>query len=56
MKRIRVHRLKVRRQRTGREVLALDPRDPDVLRAKALGRPPPTGGDDRVMAPAWCRC
>ena len=38
MKRIRVHRPKIRRQRPGREVLALDPRDPDVLRAKALGR------------------
>jgi hypothetical protein len=38
MKRIRIHRPKVRRQRPGRGVLALDPRDPDVLRAKALGR------------------
>jgi hypothetical protein len=38
MKRIGIHRPKVRRRRPGREVLALDPRDPDVIRAKALGR------------------
>ena len=35
---IRIQRPKGRRQRPRREVLALDPRDPEVLRAKALGR------------------
>ena len=37
MKRIRIER-KVRRQRRWPEALPLDPRDPDVLRAKAPGR------------------
>jgi hypothetical protein len=36
MKRIWKERPKVLRQRTWLEVLPLDPRDPDVLRAKAL--------------------
>ena len=40
MKRIRIQRPKGRRQRPRREVLALDPRDPEVLRAKALGHSP----------------
>lgn len=38
MKHIRIQRPKVRRQRPGREVVPLGPRDPEVLRAKALGR------------------
>ena len=38
MKRIRIQRPKARRQHRGREVLAPDPRDPEVLRAKALDR------------------
>jgi hypothetical protein len=38
MTRIRTQRPKGRRQRPRREVLAPDPRDPEVLRAKALGR------------------
>jgi hypothetical protein len=38
MKRIRTQRPKTRRQHPGREVLSADPRDPEVLRAKALGR------------------
>jgi hypothetical protein len=38
MTRIRIQRPKGRRQRPGREVRAPDPRDPEVLRAKALGR------------------
>lgn len=38
MQRIRIQRPKGRRQRRWREVLPLDPRDPQVLRAKALGR------------------
>jgi hypothetical protein len=38
MQRIRIQRPKLRRQRPWREVLPLDPRDPEVLRAKAQGR------------------
>ena len=38
MKQIRVERPKRRRDRAGTELLALDPRDPDIVRAKALSR------------------
>jgi hypothetical protein len=38
MKRIRMARPKVRRERLWSEDLPLDPRDPDVRRAKALSR------------------
>jgi hypothetical protein len=38
MKRIRIQRPKVRRERPYLEVLPLDPRDVDVVRAKAPGR------------------
>jgi hypothetical protein len=38
MQRIRSKRPKPRRGRPWRAVLPPDPRDPDVLRAKALGR------------------
>jgi hypothetical protein len=38
MERIRIQRPRLRRDRRWREVLPLDPRDPDILRAKALGR------------------
>jgi hypothetical protein len=38
MQRIRIQRPKVRRGRPWREVLPPDPRDPDILRAKAVGR------------------
>jgi hypothetical protein len=38
MRRIRMQPPKIRRERLWREVLPLDPRDPGVLRAKALGR------------------
>ena len=38
MKRIRIQRPKARRQRPGRAVLPPDPRDPEILRTKALGR------------------
>ncbi len=37
MKRIRIER-RVRRERDWPEILPPDPRDPDVVRAKALGR------------------
>lgn len=36
MKRIRIHRPKARRERPWLEVFPPDPRDPDVVRAKAL--------------------
>jgi hypothetical protein len=38
MKRIRTAKPRVRRERLWSEDLPLDPRDPDVLRAKALAR------------------
>jgi len=38
MQRIRIQRPKLRRRQPWREVPPLDPRDPDVLRAKALAR------------------
>ncbi len=39
MKRVRIQRPKVRPDHPWRAVLPLDPRDPEVLRARALGRP-----------------
>jgi hypothetical protein len=38
MKRIRIGRRRVRSERPSLEALALDPRDPDIGRAKALAR------------------
>ena len=38
MKRIRADRPRVRRERARTEDLPADPRDPDVVRAKALAR------------------
>jgi hypothetical protein len=38
MRRTPIHRRKVRRDRPRLEVLALDPRDLDIVRAKAIGR------------------
>ena len=38
MKQIRVERPKRRRDRVSADILALDPRDPDIVRAKALSR------------------
>jgi hypothetical protein len=38
MKRIRIAKPKVRRERLWSEDLPIDPRDPDVRRAKALSR------------------
>ena len=38
MKRIRMAKPKVRRERLWSEDLPLDPRDPDIRRAKALSR------------------
>ena len=36
MKRIRVEKRKVRAERWWQEILPLDPRDPDIARAKAI--------------------
>jgi hypothetical protein len=38
MRRIRIHRPKVRRDYPWLAALALDPRDPDIVRAKSIGR------------------
>jgi hypothetical protein len=38
MKRIRIGRRRVRSESLSLEVLALDPRDSDIVRAKALAR------------------
>ena len=38
MKRIRVDKPRIRRERAGTEDPPADPRDPDVVRAKALAR------------------
>jgi len=38
MKRIRIERRRVRSERPWLEVLPPDPRDPDIVRAKALAR------------------
>jgi len=43
MKRIRTSRPRIRRERLWPEELPADPRDPDVVRAKALARARPTG-------------
>jgi hypothetical protein len=38
MKRIRIKKPRSRLERASLEVLALDPRDPDIVRAKAIDR------------------
>jgi hypothetical protein len=38
MKQIRAERPKHRRDQAHAEIVPLDPRDPDIVRAKALGR------------------
>ena len=43
MKRIRTGRPGIRRERSWPQDLPVDPRDPDVVRAKALARARPTG-------------
>ena len=43
MKRVRVDRREIRRKRQWAEDLPADPRDPDVVRAKALARARLTG-------------
>jgi hypothetical protein len=44
MKRIRIRRPRIRRERPWAEDLPADPRDPDVVRAKALARARLTAG------------
>ncbi len=39
MKRIRIEKPKVRRERSWLEPLPFDPRDPDIVRAKSIERP-----------------
>ena len=39
MKRIRIEKPNVRRKRPWLESLPLDPRDPDIVRAKSIDRP-----------------
>jgi hypothetical protein len=43
VKRIRLSKAKIRSERPGTEDLPADPRDPDVVRAKALARTRVTG-------------
>ena len=43
MKRVRVDRPRIRHKRHWAEDLPADPRDPDVVRAKALARVRPAG-------------
>ena len=54
MKRIRTHRPNARRERPGREALPPDPRDPGIVRAKALARAVPGGspGDEAARLAA----
>ena len=50
MKRIRVDRPRIRRERAWTEDLPTDPRDPDVVRAKALARARLTGSSRASQA------
>jgi hypothetical protein len=50
MKRVRVERPAIRRKRHWAEELPADPRDPDVVRAKALARARLTGSSRRDRA------
>jgi hypothetical protein len=50
MRRIRVDRPRIRRERAWTEDLSADPRDPDVVRAKALARARRTGSSRASQA------
>jgi hypothetical protein len=52
MKRILTSRTRIRRERPWTEDLPADPRDPDVVRAKALARARQTGSSRTNRAPA----
>jgi hypothetical protein len=51
VQRIRIDRPKARRERLWLEDLPADPRDPDVIRAKALARAQLTGSKRRWRTP-----
>ena len=51
MKRIRIDRPGIRRERPWADDLPADPRDPDVVRAKALARARPAGSSRSTRAP-----
>ena len=51
VQRIRIDRPKTRRERLWPEDLPADPRDPDVIRAKALARAQLTGSKRRRRTP-----
>jgi hypothetical protein len=51
VQRIRIDRPKTRRERLWLEDLPADPRDPDVIRAKALARAQLTGSNRRQRTP-----
>lgn len=51
MKRIRIQKPRARRERPWSEALPPDPRDPDIVRAKALARGRPSPDDVRTMHP-----
>ena len=42
VKQVRTHRRRIRREHPCLEVLPVDPRDPDIVKAKALARALPT--------------
>jgi hypothetical protein len=50
MKRIRIDRPRIRRERDWMEDLPDDPRDPDVVRAKALARTRPASSSQTSRA------
>jgi len=51
MKRIRAGRARIRRERPWLEDLPVDPRDPDVVRAKALARARLAGSPEAGRSP-----
>ena len=51
MKRIRAYRPRIRRKRIWTEDVPADPRDPDVVRAKALARNRRTGSSRASQRP-----
>ena len=50
MKRVRTRKPTIRRDRSRLEILPADPRDPDVVRAKALARAQRTGSSRASQA------
>jgi hypothetical protein len=51
MKRVRIEAPKGRRERRWLDVLPLDPRDPDFLRAKTIGRSRPQAARNSTASP-----